>query len=414
MASAFIEEAVGVLEARGDVVRVSQSANIPYFQHREQYFDYFSGLTGSTVNHLESRKLPAGLQKTYLLETVSGGANSHDRLAAIMARSALRIEAVGDSDTIFRLVDKSYNALALLEAASSRYLLAYTLLPSTDADRLIKRLVASNPMLDHLWLSSQSFMVLWNYVLSVNSGRRYGRITFEHESLFDESPEDGDFEIERRASRFSMADRLSEIEAQMLPLRRTYSPLASVTHLRIPAVGGRGGHDLYYNGKATNRSDSFLGHRNTLLDVIEMYAGLTNAVEEKLWLSGESTDDGLMLDSAVAELIFDEELSEHAFKQWMLYMFNNRRNRFRISGFANWINDQKVHANAIDQHLWQPIVLELTPKRVVAVLPEGTCGNTINRLVSNVQRFVDPKVSAYIGDAEYSSLVPRIGARSVG
>jgi hypothetical protein len=72
------------------------------------------------------------------------------------------------------------------------------------------------------------------------------------------------------------------------------------------------------------------------------------------------------------------------------------------------LNDHKVHANAIDQHLWQPLVMELTPKRVVAILPEGTCGNTINRLVSNIQRFVDPKVQAYIGDVEYSSLVPSL------
>jgi hypothetical protein len=324
-----------------------------------------------------------------------------------MARSDLRAESIPNDDGIFRIVDKAHNGVGLLEALSGRYLVFYTLLPSEASDKLTNAMVAKNPMLDHLWLSSQTFQSMWNHVLQVNNGSRYGKITFEHESLFEVAEDGADFEYERRASRFSMVDRISVIDAQMEPLSESYAPLASITHLRIPS-SDRGGHDVYYNGKVTNRSGGFLGHRASLLDIVEMYSNLTNAVEDKLWTSGTSGNGGLELEGAVAELVFSTELPEEVFRRWMVNMFNNRRNRFRISGFATWLNDHKVHANAIDQHLWQPLVMELTPKRVVAILPEGTCGNTINRLVSNIQRFVDPKVQAYIGDVEYSSLVPSL------
>jgi hypothetical protein len=38
-------------------------------------------------------------------------------------------------------------------------------------------------------------------------------------------------------------------------------------------------------------------------------------------------------------------------------------------------------------------------------LPEGTCGNTIHRLITNIQRFLDPAVEAWIGDAPYDDFL---------
>ncbi|CNE51346.1 Uncharacterised protein [Mycobacterium tuberculosis] len=389
----------------------SPNAEIPYMDTREAYFDLFDGVTQETTKGREKRHLPGGLVKSYLLETLGDTANL-ESFEKLFARSNLTATPISGDERIFRITDARHNGIALAERFDDRYLALYTLLPTNTSDSLVQRAVSSNPLLDHLWLSSQSFNALWDHVRRSNSGRRYGRITFEHESIFEYPEADVDEHVrkdERRASRFTMVDRLDEIQAQMGPLRNTYAPLASITHLRIPAAS-RGGHDLYYDGKVTNRSDSFLDHRASLTNVIQMYSGLTQAVEEKLWISGpEDHDESFALDSAVAELIFSQPLSEAAFKRWVLSLFNNKRNRFRISGFHTWLSDRKVHANAIDQHLWQPIILELTPSRVVAVLPKGTCGNSVNRLISNVQRYIDPNVRAYIGDVEYSEMIPLAG-----
>ncbi|MEU0463223.1 hypothetical protein ABZ215_04385 [Amycolatopsis sp. NPDC006131] len=388
---------------------VPKTAHIPFLSAREDYFDFFDGLASAVPKNLDKRSLPAGLQKSYLLETVGGEQPS---LSAIIARSGYRCETVSEDKAVHRLVDEHGNGLAVLESFSGRYLALYTLLPSASSDNFVRKMVASNPLLDHLWISSESFMSLWSHVREVNSGRRYGKITFEHESVFESAGDAKDelnFENERRASRFTMVDRLDTIAAQLGPLSSSYAPLASVTNLRIPSPAG-GGHELYYDGKVTNRSGSFLDHRSALLHVVDLYANLTQKVEESLWVAGQATSqDGLLLNGAVAELVFNEPLADEVFKRWMINLFNNRRNRFRISGYATWLSARKVHANAIDQHLWQPLLLEITPERLIAVLPEGTCGNTINRLVSNVQRMVDPRVVAYVGDVEYASLLPGAG-----
>ncbi|MGW9192383.1 hypothetical protein [Micromonospora chersina] len=387
---------------------VARNAEIPHLESREAYFDFFDGLAVEAKDDATAKKLPGGLLKSYLLETV-GPASTSESFSQIFRRSNLHLEEVTGDDQLFRVTDAGRQGIGLAEKFSDRYLALYTMLPSQFSDGFVRRSVLMNPMLDNLWLSSQTFNSLWGYVRNVNSGRRYGRITFEHESLFAIGDEAEDFEKESRASRFTMVDRLDEIDDRMRPLQRTYAPLHSIVHLRMPAAG-RGGHDVYYDGKVTNRSDSFLDHRGTLKHIVDVYGQLTSSVEKRLWFSGgDEADSVLSTRGAVAEIVFAEELSEATFRRWIMTLFNNRRNRFRIGGFHTWLNNRKVHANAIDQHLWQPMILELTTKRVFAVLPEGTCGNTINRLVSNIQRYVDPNVTAYIGDTNYADLIPEPG-----
>ncbi len=46
----------------------------PQFERASDYFDYFNGSeVPPDVDQLHDRRLKAGLQKTYLLETVDGG-----------------------------------------------------------------------------------------------------------------------------------------------------------------------------------------------------------------------------------------------------------------------------------------------------------------------------------------------------
>jgi hypothetical protein len=64
----------------------------------------------------------------------------------------------------------------------------------------------------------------------------------------------------------------------------------------------------------------------------------------------------------------------------------------------------KIHVYGADRHLWQPINLEITSKGIVAILPQGTCGNTFHRLVTNIQRYVCPNIEAWLGSKSFQSL----------
>jgi hypothetical protein len=208
-----------------------------------------------------------------------------------------------------------------------------------------------------------------------------------------------------------MVDRVGTVRSQLSRLQNVYRPLQSIVQLRVPASDRRGGHDFWFNGKVTNRSDSFIDHRQSVEFVLRTYRGVTEQAERALWFDTEGTSgegDGLLLRGAPVLLKFSERLSESTFDRWVRSTFGRKSNRFRLSGHPMWLSSTKVHVYGVDQHLWQPVMLELTDRHLYAILPRGTCGNTVHRLVTNVQRFLDPGVSAWIGDRRFEQLIEEI------
>jgi hypothetical protein len=47
----------------------------------------------------------------------------------------------------------------------------------------------------------------------------------------------------------------------------------------------------------------------------------------------------------------------------------------------------------------------MTEKSLVAILPQGTCGNTFHRLVTNIQAYVCPSIEAWLGGEPFQGIV---------
>lgn len=101
---------------------------------------------------------------------------------------------------------------------------------------------------------------------------------------------------------------------------------------------------------------------------------------------------------------FDEALSQATFKNWISKAFR-KHNAFQLWGEPIQLGPTKVHVYGADRHLWQPINVEMTDKHLVAILPKGTCGNTFHRLVANLQRYISPKIEAWIGSRPFESFL---------
>jgi hypothetical protein len=102
---------------------------------------------------------------------------------------------------------------------------------------------------------------------------------------------------------------------------------------------------------------------------------------------------------------FSKPLSNESFEYWLTTTFDRMNNRFRLWGNLVRLGPQKVHAYVVDQHLWQPFFLEITMKNLMAIIPAETCGNTVQRLVTNIQRYLDPMVEVFIGNRKYEDLI---------
>jgi len=405
---------------------------LPPLSSRQAYLDYLDGYAVDRADELRVTKLKKALVKTYLFETVAQDHQAPDAVTAFQDAGII-LDRVDDSLFTARPGGQQ-DIWGLVELLERRHPVLYTLLDSQSAQRWWHGMIHASPWLDRVWLSAPIFTGLWEYVHRTSSPHRFSKLTFEYEARFEaddngegaigESPEadETDEELgpagaadevdqrpERRSSRCTVVERISEIQARLARLQEVYRPFHSITQLRIPAPS-RGGHDFYFDGRVTNRSDSFLDHRQQVAFVLRLYRNTTESAEQALWMSAERTGDeateAYRLHGTPVLMRFSETLSESVFQRWMAAMFA-RRSRFRLWGNPIAVGPSHVHVYGVDRHLWQPIYLEFTRRHALAVLPKGTCGNTVHRLVTNVQRFVDAEVKTWIGETEYSSVVNR-------
>ena len=136
---------------------------------------------------------------------------------------------------------------------------------------------------------------------------------------------------------------------------------------------------------------------------MEKYDSATNRVEAAAWPGMADGQVGLRLGAPLL-IKFSEPLEPRAFNRWIAAL-RRKTNRFRLWGTPLIRGPGKVHLYAVDNHLWQPLDLEITRNHVYALLPKGTCGNSVHRLVTNIQRFVQPKVSVFIGEHSYEGFL---------
>lgn len=380
------------------------------------------------------------LVKSYLLETVPPNLEE-PHLEEVFHRAGQAL--IHLDETLFKIHDEVHGkTMGLLEKLVPRHPVIYSTEKAEDIDPWVKRLVLSSPSLDHVWLSGRAFKELLDVIIRLTPGHRFGRVVFQHVNLFEgeERPqpdeEDSDTNVkgraceelpeteeeakamedddqsevvERRDTRFMVVDRLHVLAEKLPKMRGDYSPLHAISQLRFPAPR-RGGHDFYYDGKVTNRSDSFTDHRLHLQFVLKLYRKATETTENTAWQSLEQSrvttaGQQKVLVGAPVRLEFSEPLTQEVFDRFINATFRRKSNKFRLWGNPIKLGPRKVHVYGLDRHLWQPLFLEITDEHIVVIVPYGTCGNSIHRLVTNVQRYLDPGVKVWVGNREYAELL---------
>lgn len=394
---------------------------MPDLRSRADYIEYLeSESAGAEPTEPRPRK---NLVKSYVVETVRDGARGLNA-AEIFAKSAgLQLREL-DEGSLYTFTG-SDGVVALMEGAESRFPVIHSTRQAATIDKVVKGAVLSSPWLDHIWLSGPFFDTLWDWTRQTADPNRLAKLKFSYRARFeplepradgsdedadalegDALPDEDEAIHEVRHSQFEVADRVGVLAQRLEGIRRLYGPLRSTVRLRIPS-GTRGGHEVYDFGKITNRSISFSEQQKIVRYVVDLYRRVTEDAEGRLWYSADEDEHGggAVLSGRPVFLAFQEELELSTLRLWAERTFGNKRNVFRLGGDPMWSGRTRLHVYGIDRHLWQPISLEVTQDHLLAVLPQGTCGNTINRLITNVQQYLSPAVRAWIGDTPYEDLL---------
>lgn len=400
--------------------------DVSQIRSRLEMIRFLDGYSLERKEELDERKTKRPLVKTYLIEVLDGRpSRSEDQTVDLFSRRGLHLTRIEDG--LFAVRSEAEGPIGFLESLRPRIVALYSTLDSKVLDPLVRRLILRSPELDHVWLSGVTFNVLWQMVIRLSAPNRFARIVFTHDSVYEvdsepelseteeeslepqEETEDSTSVIERRAASFRLVDRVGVVSSKLAEFQRLYAPLYAISQLRFPSPAGRGGHDFYDNGKVTNRSDSFRDHRSHVLFVTRIYEQMLGRMEQQAWYgvttSVKQHGEFRKIVGAPVVVRFAEPLSEATFDYWIKSTFERPRNRLRLWGHPIRLGPTKVHVYGLDRHLWRPLFLELTAHGCTAIIPNGTCGNTVHRLVTNIQRYLDPGAKVYLGDQPYAAFV---------
>lgn len=147
------------------------------------------------------------------------------------------------------------------------------------------------------------------------------------------------------------------------------------------------------------KGDSFGLHQSVVSSVVANYRRLVEAAEA-LAMSFTAIDDfehrhedlgGGQYRGGPIELQFSRPLDDvDLFLDGLL----SSREPFRLWGLASDIGDNYSEIEAVDLHVGQRFRLEVSPEYLRIFLRDGGCGNTVARLVSNLQHHVDGGIGA--------------------
>lgn len=395
--------------------------NSLHFTSKEQAFDFLDDYASQRREEIERRQLgkDQGLIKSYVLETLPTDGNSAMDMSTILRGVEWQVSPINGAD-LYRVRDTE-GELGFLEPVSSRHLVLHSTKETRRADKALRNTVFATAQLDFVWLAGSAFETIWQQLVLPQMPDRFVTFKFEHLARFEDTQWDDEDEeldeewsaddlIERRASALQITERSEQIERFLPELQRYHPPFKVIKMLRIPATGVHGGYDVWSWGKVTYRSPTFRDGRSQVLSLTRLYEEATRSIEQRLWFEVERTSlrDGsetVTFTGAPVTITFDPPLSLPTFQNFVETTFERGQGPFRLWGNPINVSERKVHIYGIDLHLWKRIYLEITPRQIVAVLPQGTCGNTVHRLVANVQRYLAPSVNAFIGDVLYNDLL---------
>lgn len=297
-------------------------------------------------------------------------------IEVIAAAAGLRPNHIGDrlwalqtdSDAIF------------LDVLNERFWQIHTTAPARQLERLLRRHVLRDTRLDSAWLPQRQLHGL-------EGERLWMRSSFASDRLLASQT--------ARAHRWrvQIEGEAPEELLHFLATDERYAPSAALSAIGTSVVEpgiGQARIVADYRGAMTSDGDSFELIAGVLWRTVRRYERYVRALEDQHQLRATVVEDaGLQLDGDVALLRFPRPVED---MDGLLAGLFSSRDPFRLWAVPREVSPGQWEANAVDLHIGKPIRLELTAEWLRVLLEPHTCGNTLARLVANLQHHFDARI----------------------
>lgn len=324
------------------------------------------------------RLAPTSPTKTFVLDVHTDDPDAY--LADLVGGD--NVEATRDASLFGVHVDEGDFWVDQLD---DRFWSFHTDMPTSDARRFLHARVEDRRDLDWMWLPSEHL----RRVSAPNTARRV-RTEFQGDQLLGPDAVTSRLRLQATGAEASrLLDYLSSSP--------DYRSAVSLDGIQVDV----GDADLGRLTEAVNRLGTFAVTGNSLelhlqfvRSVVLRYGTFVRSLEQKAigWaaLEGESVEGGGTLTGQPVVVKFSRPIPDlHRFTQELFAA----RHPFRLWGWPTIENDEDLGAiarvDAVDLHVGQRLRMDIGTTWMRIYLEQGSCGNTVARLVSNLQHRFD-------------------------
>jgi hypothetical protein len=362
----------------------------------------------------ERQRLEAGtsLLKTYLLEAHSGNAGHRDILRILAA--SFSPEMLGQhsranvhetqEEFFYRITAQwaTNNAEFYVDASDRRFWILHSASNSRKADNILHRVIANDTHLDSAWLPMQ----LLERVADMGTFKGL-HLDYDHREVPDVEFEEPDAPVEYLKMQL-WGNRAREV-LRILRQPDAFANATTLSKVKIKHYLDRDVDDdsfsldeVKWDGKITARGTSFQSHINLVNSIYRSYSEKVRGFEQRFSLRFEEPAANqphvhMTMDGEPLTITFSRPIGD--LKKFMEAIFGGT-DPFRLWGVPVSIGQNYFRVTAVDLHVTNRITFEIAPDFMRVYLPDGSCGNTIVRLYTNLQHYYDSQVILAAGGGE--------------
>jgi hypothetical protein len=328
-------------------------------------------------------RLRAGQLKSRLLEAHPPERSTEGcgvLLSSFAERAGLDLQALDDD--LWALL--SPDDVFFFDTANARFWQLHSTAPAAAVESLVKTRLIPDHRVDSAWMPA-------HLMREFEGTRTWLKSSFDSGRLV---PADGD---PARRWRMQLEGDAPEELLALIGNNERYASNASLTAVGSTIVDGKRRARLAtdFQGKVVSLGTSFELIAGVLWRTARRYERYIGALEGRYRLSTNPCDsDGLQISGDIATL----ELQRHIpdLELFLDGLFSCRA-PFRLWAVPREVASEQWEANAVDLHVGHPLRLEITPRWIRVMLDEDTCGNTLARLIANLQQHFDARAELPVG-----------------
>ena len=321
---------------------------------------------------------PRNRWKTFVLE-------AHADDATLLLQEAFADNRVEPTDDMYlhRIVgDFDF----VVDHLDSRFWSFHTTYPAADVTPYLHRVVNSRLDLDWMWLPSDHLHGIWE-----NAKPRWVSTDFSSGELVRSSEPVGDLKL-----RVGGEDA-DKVRTLIRDHYRIAVPQSAVEIRVEDEVFGSITERISSDGRFIVKGGNFTFHQAIVQRVVARYRRFVEAAESRrLWWEKLPNGGGLPHGTPIV-LRFSRSIPD---LDYFLDQLFSCRAPFRLWGLPRRFDDNCVVVEAVDLHVGQRLRFDAGSDWLRVYLFKGGCGNTVARLVSNLQHRFDGALSVAENDLQ--------------